>query len=444
MLDLFGGATAVSVSRSSGAGGDFGFPNVGATGDFALLMEDGQDLSLSTGFVSYTFTGLQNGQYQVYTYAWAPDAPAADQTLVQVTGAVEGQQTVVGNPPANTFVLGQTHALHNITTTNGTIVVRADGAPGSFGTINGIQLVLTPPPPPPPGFIFIDTFESYFSFSDLYSPGAWADFLPPPSPVQGVEVRLSGGNTGHYVYHPAGPTIRHELIPISTSAGQWIVWESDFFLEEKFPSWNKRITNGLRVEGTTTILEMGIHNNNLNPETGLPASGYAIRTVSIGGEPSNWVCFPGNPDVSFGWHHFRATIKPTEILFELDLGADGVYDTARLVTTIDTSSIAWNSLRIGGPSDLSSPSGGAGFDNVSIRLVPACPADMVSSDTFAPPGDGSVDAADLAFLLGEWGRTPEGGSPADFVTSATFQPPPDGNVDAADLAVLLGDWGACD
>ena len=71
-----------------------------------------------------------------------------------------------------------------------------------------------------------------------------------------------------------------------------------------------------------------------------------------------------------------------------------------------------------------------------------CTADMVSSTTFAPPGDGTVDAADLAFLLGEWGMNR--GSPADFVTSATFEPPPDGAVDAADLAVLLGAWGACD
>ncbi len=33
-----------------------------------------------------------------------------------------------------------------------------------------------------------------------------------------------------------------------------------------------------------------------------------------------------------------------------------------------------------------------------------CPADMVSSATFAPPPDGIVDAADLAYLLGAWGN----------------------------------------
>jgi hypothetical protein len=70
-----------------------------------------------------------------------------------------------------------------------------------------------------------------------------------------------------------------------------------------------------------------------------------------------------------------------------------------------------------------------------------CPADMVSNVTFQPPPDGIVDAADLAYLLGEWGVNP--GSLADIVNSATFQPPPDGVVDAADLAFLLGAWGSC-
>ena len=54
--------------------------------------------------------------------------------------------------------------------------------------------------------------------------------------------------------------------------------------------------------------------------------------------------------------------------------------------------------------------------------VVACPADL--------DGSGTVDAADLAVLLGAWG-----GAGGDL----------DGNggTDAADLAVLLGAWGAC-
>jgi hypothetical protein len=73
---------------------------------------------------------------------------------------------------------------------------------------------------------------------------------------------------------------------------------------------------------------------------------------------------------------------------------------------------------------------------------PTCPADIVTLATFQPPGDGQVDGADLAYLLGEWGANP--GSLADIVTSATFQPPPDGVVNGVDLAVLLGAWGVCE
>jgi hypothetical protein len=83
---------------------------------------------------------------------------------------------------------------------------------------------------------------------------------------------------------------------------------------------------------------------------------------------------------------------------------------------------------------------------VTVLLTPeeaeVCLGDVVSSATFQPPPDGQVDGADLAYLLGEWGRNL--GSAADIVTSATFQPPPDGVVDAADLAVLLGAWGVCE
>ncbi len=85
-----------------------------------------------------------------------------------------------------------------------------------------------------------------------------------------------------------------------------------------------------------------------------------------------------------------------------------------------------------------------GVDDIDIEIgeppIP-CPGDAVSNVTFAPPGDGVIDGADLAFLLGEWGRSP--GSPADLVSNVTFAPPPDGVVDAADLAFLLGAWGPC-
>jgi hypothetical protein len=66
-------------------------------------------------------------------------------------------------------------------------------------------------------------------------------------------------------------------------------------------------------------------------------------------------------------------------------------------------------------------------DLVNLRLVDSvsCAADL--------NGDGTVDAADLAILLGEWGRC------ADCIADLDA----DGHVGGADVAILLGAWGAC-
>ncbi|MFO0830158.1 MAG: dockerin type I repeat-containing protein [Phycisphaerales bacterium] len=58
-----------------------------------------------------------------------------------------------------------------------------------------------------------------------------------------------------------------------------------------------------------------------------------------------------------------------------------------------------------------------------VQLAPTCPADL--------DGNGAVDAADIALLLGQW----SGAGSADLDG--------DGSVGAADLAILLGAWGAC-
>jgi len=57
--------------------------------------------------------------------------------------------------------------------------------------------------------------------------------------------------------------------------------------------------------------------------------------------------------------------------------------------------------------------------------------------------DCRVDEHDLTAVLNDWGPCAEVGSClCDIVTSATFQPPGDGVVDGADLAVVLGNWSA--
>lgn len=64
--------------------------------------------------------------------------------------------------------------------------------------------------------------------------------------------------------------------------------------------------------------------------------------------------------------------------------------------------------------------------NIVTKRVVACPADL--------DGNGAIDGADLAFILGGWGSACSG-CPEDLTG--------DGLIDGADLAVLLGAWGEC-
>lgn len=85
-----------------------------------------------------------------------------------------------------------------------------------------------------------------------------------------------------------------------------------------------------------------------------------------------------------------------------------------------------------GQADAAVASGGslvlrAGFwPGPTTPETPPCEADL--------DGSGTVDAADLAILLGAWG--PADGGCEDLNA--------DGVVDAADLALLLGAWGPFD
>jgi hypothetical protein len=66
----------------------------------------------------------------------------------------------------------------------------------------------------------------------------------------------------------------------------------------------------------------------------------------------------------------------------------------------------------------------AGVDDFSVTYL-ECPEPETPGDL---DGSGTVDAADLAILLGQWG----GAGSADLDG--------DGSVSAADLAILLGFW----
>ncbi len=144
--NLDGSPSNVTFTRSIAGGGNFAFDNPNATRDFAKLLNDGHDLSITQfQFITYSFSGLQNGTYEVYTYAIAPDF-GPDRTIIRV-GSDAGTEVLCGGTmPINNFVLGVTHVVHTVVVTSGTLEMQAAGdqATNSFGTMNGFQIKLLP------------------------------------------------------------------------------------------------------------------------------------------------------------------------------------------------------------------------------------------------------------------------------------------------------------
>jgi hypothetical protein len=137
LVDTGGNPTAVTL-----AGIDLfelAFNNAGTSGDDEKLMDDFLD-----GDSSYLFAGLANGDYDVYTYAWAPDQ-AAFVSSVSVASSPDPAQTVGGAWPGS-HVLGTTYAKHTVTVTDGTITIDVTASVG-FASTNGFQLVPVVAPP---------------------------------------------------------------------------------------------------------------------------------------------------------------------------------------------------------------------------------------------------------------------------------------------------------
>src|SRR5260221_1471031 len=103
-------------------------------------MDDLQDIDPFAGTISWTISGLQNGKYRVFTYAWDP-ANSGVATLIDVVGSTDPLQSVGGIWNGPPHVLGVTYCLHHVAISNGVMIVHAAAAPGHHGSINGFQLV---------------------------------------------------------------------------------------------------------------------------------------------------------------------------------------------------------------------------------------------------------------------------------------------------------------
>src|SRR5258706_1110595 len=138
------GGTLTGVSCTSSISSSFNWPFGPLTGDDSAFMNDIQAISSTSGTAVWTFNGLSNGNYVVYTYAWAPDSATA-RTSVDVPGSSDGQQIVGGTWTGSPHVLGVTYALHHVAVSSGTLVVNCAGASGTSGSVNGFQIVQEAP-----------------------------------------------------------------------------------------------------------------------------------------------------------------------------------------------------------------------------------------------------------------------------------------------------------
>ena len=133
LLSLSGSPTAATISTTGSI--DFDYNNLATSGNDQNLLDDLQDI---VNGCSWTISGLAGGQYQVYTYAWAPDG-AAFKTSVSVAGG--GLPQVVGGAWTGSHQAGVTYALHTVNVAPGGSITISLAIAETYGSCNGFQLV---------------------------------------------------------------------------------------------------------------------------------------------------------------------------------------------------------------------------------------------------------------------------------------------------------------
>jgi hypothetical protein len=106
-------------------------------------MDDGQSVGLVPAMATWTFSGLLNGDYRLYTYAWAGDNQTSQSTVS--AGTVSGRQTL-GGPWPGQHQQGTTYAVHLFSVTAGAQISVTIGSTAGIARVNGFQLVQAPPP----------------------------------------------------------------------------------------------------------------------------------------------------------------------------------------------------------------------------------------------------------------------------------------------------------
>jgi len=142
LVNLAGAPTGVLISQQ-GATGSLNYFNNITTGDFDRLIDDAL---FAQGPYSITFSGLQPGQYTVYTYGISPTGSGgSERNAITIAGAgMPATQSVGGPTPSNTFTAGLTHSIHTLTVNqSGLLTIQCQNLASGNAFVGGIQLVFT-------------------------------------------------------------------------------------------------------------------------------------------------------------------------------------------------------------------------------------------------------------------------------------------------------------
>jgi len=144
LVDITGAATGVTMTGDyavfTNGLANFNFDNANTFGDDEALLDDLWDMGAPVGEGLFTITGLVDGSYDVYTYAFAPDSTAYS-TTVSVTGSPDPPQLVHDVTGfGGGHGLGITYAKHRVTVAGGSTVQVHCLTTSGFGSNNGIQI----------------------------------------------------------------------------------------------------------------------------------------------------------------------------------------------------------------------------------------------------------------------------------------------------------------
>jgi hypothetical protein len=269
--------------------------------------------------------------------------------------------------------------------------------------------------------------------------------------IQGQAVDHIGSAINQYEPASGGPFPGSEVVP---TADQSVFLSVDFF---DGASGNERITIGLRNRTTVSnLIEMGLYNSNscdptvcsgLAPQNATAATpgfyqgtGYSTRTQLFSSfsppllvQP-DWQYYQlpieldrttdldtlvSIADIGPGWHRYTATVTPESVTYTIDLFRDGVRNDTRdengvvvgvgtagvdatMTFPVNLNPVGFNSLRIGGPSGLTSAGTGVtGFDNILLKLIDVAPPGVLGDYN----DNGTVDAADYVLWRDNEGTT---------------------------------------